>query len=174
MQKIIAAHALLHDRQIFNVRNRGVHDALQFVLGAISRSINAHQPVFMASTDVKGAFPSVPMWLLRYILRGKGASEQVVRFYTMADSSGKFCMRIGGGYSEFRARAIIGLGQGEKGSPEKYCIVIDPLLRYLANFKEFGLDIGPLRQLHIPSEAIPIVIDDRLVAVLFCDDMFLV
>ena len=75
MQKIIAAHALLHDRQIFNVRNCGVHDALQFVLGAISRSINAHQPVFMASTDVKGAFPSVPMWLLRYVLRGKGASD---------------------------------------------------------------------------------------------------
>ena len=75
MQAIVARHHLLNDRQIFNVRNRGVHDALQLVLGALGRAVGRGKAVYVASTDVAGAFPSVPLWYLRYILDGKGATE---------------------------------------------------------------------------------------------------
>jgi hypothetical protein len=122
---------------------------------------------------VAGAFPSVPLWYLRYILDGKGATEQTMRFYELADGSGRFCMKSGGGYSKWAPKSRIGVGQGEKGSPEKYCIIIDPLLEYLAHFQDSGLEIGPGQDIQIPG-GIPIVMNDRLVAVLFCDDMFVV
>ena len=61
MQQIVARHHLLNNRQIFNVRNRGVHDVLQLVLGALSRTVSQGKPVYVASTDVIGAFPSVPL-----------------------------------------------------------------------------------------------------------------
>jgi hypothetical protein len=119
MQAIVARHHLLNDRQIFNVRNRGVHDTLQLVLGALGRAIGRGKAVYVASTDVAGAFPSVPLWYLRYILDGKGATEQTMRFYELSDGSGRFCMTIGGGFSEWAPKSKIGVGQGEKGSPEK-------------------------------------------------------
>ena len=61
MKAIMARQHLLNNRQIFNVHNRGVHDALQLVLGALSRAISQGKAVYVVSTDVAGAFPSVPL-----------------------------------------------------------------------------------------------------------------
>ena len=46
-------------------------------------------------------------------------------------------------------------------------------MEYLAHFRDSGLEIGPDQHIEIPG-GVPIVMNDRLVAVLFCDDMFLV
>ena len=40
-------------------------------------------------------------------------------------------MKTGGGYSAWAPKSKISLGQGKKGSPEKYCMVIDPFMEYL-------------------------------------------
>ena len=114
MQAIVARLHLLNDRQIFNVCNRGVHDALQLVLGALGRTVGRGKAVHVASMDVAGAFPSVPLWYLRYVFDGEGATEQTMRFYELADGSGRFCMKIGGGYCEWAPKSRIGVGQGEK------------------------------------------------------------
>ena len=51
MQAIVARHHLLNDRQIFNVRNRGVHDALQLVLNALGRAIGRGKAVYVATRE---------------------------------------------------------------------------------------------------------------------------
>ena len=140
--RVLARNSLLHNRQIFNLRNRGVQEALHLVLTAMHRAIGHSRPVFIASTDVAGAFPGILHWYLRFVMEGNGAPEHMIRFYRLADGEGQFYMRVEGGFSSGNAKSKIGLGQGEKGSPEKYVICIDPLLRYLQRFKEHGLYVG--------------------------------
>ena len=85
------------------------------------------------------------------MLDGKGTTEQMMRFYKLTDGSGRFCMRIGGGCSDWAPKSKIGVGQGEKGSPEKHCIIIDPVLEYLAKFQDSSLEIDPDQDAHIPG-----------------------
>jgi len=172
--KVITRHSLLNNRQIFNVQNRGVQEALHLVLTAMHRTIGHSKPVFIASTDVAGAFPGIPHWYLRFVMEGNGAPEQMIRFYELADSDGQFYMRVEGGFSKGHKKSHIGLGQGEKGSPEKYVICIDPLLRYLQRYKEQGLYIGEGKTPPWLGKGVPVCIGDWLVAVLFCDDMLVV
>ena len=172
--RVITQHSLLNDRQIFNVRNRGVQEALHLVLTAMHRTIGHSNPVYIASTDVAGAFPGIPHWYLRFVMEGNGAPEQMIRFYELADGEGQFYMRVEGGFSKGHKKSSIGLGQGEKGSPEKYVICIDPLLRYLQKYKEHGLYIGQGKAPTWTGEGIPVCIGDWLVAILFCDDMLVV
>ena len=172
--RVITRHLLLNNRQIFNVRNRGVQEALHLVLTALQRTIGHSKPVFIASTDVAGTFPGIPQWYLRFVMAGNGAPEQMIRFYELADGEGQFYMREEGGFSKGHKKSSIGLGQGEKGSPEKYVICIDPLLRYLQRYKEHGLYIGEGMTPPWIGEGIPVCIGDWLVAILFCDDTLVV
>ena len=178
MRTILHERCLLHDRQIFNTRHRGVQEALTLVLTAIGRSIEAGRPIYMASTDIKAAFPTVGHWFLRYVLEGKGAPPCMVEFYLLADTGGTFRMRVGKGYSQPHQKSEIGIGQGEKGSPEKYVISIDPILRYLWHYRRHGLWIGEGAPPKLPPGAHPLMAgegaDKWLVAILFCDDMFYV
>ena len=101
-------------------------------------------------------------------MEGNGAPEQMIRFYELADGDGEFYMRVEGGFSKGHKKLNIGLGQGEKGSPEKYVICIDPLLRYLqkypkakaygrisGNKKRKGLDVCPPALLSLGRAAWP-------------------
>ena len=90
--RVITRHSLLNDRQIFNVRNRGVQEALHLVLTAMHRTIGHSNPVYIASTDVAGAFPGIPHWYLRFVMEGNGAPEQMIWFYELADREGQFYM----------------------------------------------------------------------------------
>ena len=130
----------------------------------------AHQAV----DDLSG--PSICLFVIRKELRDEHRTrvDRCFPVHTGVARVGPFkVVEAFVGYSKWAPKSKIGLGQGEKGSPEKYCIVIDPLLEYLAHFRDSGLEIGPDQHIDIPG-GMPIIMNDRLVAVLFCDDMFLV
>ena len=66
---VLARNSLLHGRQIFNVRNRGVQEALHLVLAAMHQAIGHARPVSIASTDVAEAFSGIAHWYPRFVMK---------------------------------------------------------------------------------------------------------
>ena len=58
--------------------------------------------------------------------------------YVMHSTHSISSLPIQGEFSKGHTKSNIGLGQGETGSTEKCVICIDPLLRYLQRYKEYG------------------------------------
>ena len=97
----------------------------------------------------------------------------------VADEKGHFCMRTAQAFSDWFDKPDNGVGQGEKGSPPKHTWSVDPLLWYLheKDHVKLGLWVGdglPEFVVINGKRAQLVVCDGYLVAILFCDDLFLV
>ena len=179
LDRLLQEHGVLHPNQFFSGRHRGVQEALQTVIHSLECVLRRGDHVVVQSCDVASAFPTVQHWALRLTLQGYRFDEKVKEFVMIADEKGHFCMRTAQAFSDWFDKPDNGVGQGEKGSPPKYTWSVDPLLWYLheKDHVKLGLWVGdglPKFVVINGKRAELIVCDGYLVAILFCDDLFLV